>query len=413
MVKLSYVALIISAEYALSELQTSVRGAIWIMNRVSIRRINELNVLREIFNQAPTSRADVAKNLNLTKSTVYSIFTQLANDNLIYDIGQGSSTSSGGRKPALTNFNANAGYTINTKINNDTISCMTNWLDGSIIAYQEFPVTGKTASQRLLSLYQSIKLSKIEGYDLLGISVAVYGIVRDNHVVRATLSDLPQFDLVQVLQSRFNVPVILGNEANMSALHIRDFTTVKPIKSAVALSLSDGVNAGMIIAGNLYIGARSEAGEVGHALYYGLNSDQPVEIQDVAADSAIFTRLGQMKQTTVNIADLRRWYDDEDSETLQVLKDFCLSISMVLQNLILSFDPEKIVIGSKIMRAIPELLTIVKQQGHFGEDVPLVLAKNVDQNALLGGCALITRHVLGLPTGELVFKNRNSPTMVD
>ena len=383
------------------------------MNRVSIRKINELNVLREIFNQAPTSRADVAKNLALTKSTVYSIFTKLANDDLIYDIGQGSSTSSGGRKPALTNFNAGVGYTINTKINNDTISCMSNWLDGSVIAYQEFPVTGKDASQRLLSLYQAIKTAQIDDHDLLGISVAVYGIVRDNRVIRATLSDLPQFDLVQVLQSRFNVPVVLGNEANMSALHIRDFTTTKPVKSAVALSLSDGIGAGMIIDGNLYTGARSEAGEVGHALYYGLDADQPVNVEDVAADSAVFARLKALKQANVNIADLRRWYDAGDAEVLQVLKDFCIGISMVLQNLILSFDPEKLVIGSKIMRAIPELLITIKQMARLSEEVPLSLAKNVDQDALLGGCAAITRHILGLPTGELVFKNRNAPTSVE
>jgi Transcriptional regulator/sugar kinase len=189
------------------------------MNRLSIRKINESNVLREVFNKAPISRADVSKTLELTKSTVYSIFTKLENDDLIYDIGQGSSTRSGGRKPALTNFNANAGYTINTKINQNSIGCMLNWLDGSTISYQEYPLEGQDVSQRLLALYQAIKLSQLDNKDLLGISVSIYGVVRDNHVIKANISELAEYDLVQILQSRFNVPVLLGNEANMEAIY--------------------------------------------------------------------------------------------------------------------------------------------------------------------------------------------------
>lgn len=382
------------------------------MNRVSIRKINEINVLREIFNQSPTSRAAVAKTLKLTKSTVYSIFTQLANDDLIYDLGQGTSTSSGGRKPALTNFNAQAGYTINTKINHNTISCMTNWLDGSVIAYQEFPISGTDASQRLLSLYQAIKLAELDDYDLLGISVAVYGIVRDNHVIRATIEDLAEYDLVQILQSRFNVPVRLGNEANLAALYTRDFAA-RPVKSAVVLSLSDGIGAGIIIDGQLYTGAHSEAGEIGHALYYGLNPAKPVPIQTVCSDSAIFNRLATVKESSIDLTDIRRWYDADDAKVMAVLADFCLGIQMVLQNLMLSFDPEQVVVSSEILRALPELLDQIKQalQPTSDHEVTINLTSSVDQAPLLGGCALISRQVLGLTTGELIFKNRTLPPM--
>lgn len=380
------------------------------MNRVTIRKINELNVLREIFNQAPTSRAAVAKNLDLTKSTVYSIFTKLANDELIYDIGQGSSTRSGGRKPALTNFNARAGYTINTKIKRDMISCMTNWLDGSVIAYQEFPVTGEDASQRLLGLYQAIKLSMLDKPDLLGISVAVYGIVRDNYVIRATVPGLEQFDLVQVLQSRFNVPVVLGNEANLSALAIRDFTAT-PVKSAVVLSLANSIGTGMIIDGELYRGANSEAGEVGQARYYGLGSDQPVAVQEVSSDAAVLKQLVALKKAPVVIADIKRWYDTDDAETKHVLKNFRVGIEIVLQNALLAFDPEKVVLSSEILRAIPELFVEIKQSmaSVLDHDLPIELTSRDDHSALLGGCALISRRVLGLPTGELIFKNRTVP----
>lgn len=379
------------------------------MNRLSIRKINESNVLREVFNKAPISRTDVSKTLELTKSTVYSIFTKLENDDLIYDIGQGSSTRSGGRKPALTNFNAQVGYTINTKINQDSVSCMLNWLDGSTISYQEYPLEGQDVSQRLLALYQAIKLSQLDNKDLLGISVSIYGVVRDNHVIKANIAELSEYDLVQILQSRFNVPVLLGNEANMEALFIRDFTQAQTIKSAVSLSLLDGIGAGIVIDGKLYTGDQGEAGEIGHALYYGL--EKPIPIENLCSDLAVMQQLQRVTGTEVDIVNLRKGFDSEDTEVMQVLNTFCNGISMVLQNLIFSFDPEKIVISSEIIRAIPELLDkIMEQVSPFAhKQTPVVLADNPEQVSLLGGCALITRSILGLLKGELVFKNRNVP----
>ena len=379
------------------------------MNRVNIRKINELNVLREIFNKAPTSRASVTSELGLTKSTVYSIFSVLTEEGLIYDIGQGSSTRSGGRKPALTNFNANAGYTINTKINSHTISCMLNWLDGSVITYQEYPVTGDTASQHLLALYQVIRAAVLTDKKLLGISVGIYGVVHDNKVVKATISDLVEFNLVEVLHSRFDVPVVLENEANMSALHIRDFPGSERVKNAISVSLLDGIGAGIIIDGNLYTGVHSEAGEVGHTPFYGLK--QPVPIEDLCSDLAVMTQLSQLKGHEMDIADIRKGFDTEDADVERILEQFITGIVMILQNLVLSFDPEKITISSQILRAIPELLTTiaarVKPFAH--KATPIGLSDNPDQAALLGGCALISRKILGLETGELVFKNRSIP----
>ncbi|GEO46633.1 ROK family transcriptional regulator [Companilactobacillus kimchii] len=382
------------------------------MNRLTIRRINELNVLREVFNQTPTSRAAVAKKLGLTKSTVYNIFTKLANDNLVYDIGQGNSTRSGGRKPVLTNFNSQAGYTINTKINQTTISCMTNWLDGSIVNYQEFPIDGKDASKQLLALYQAIKLSTIDNVDLMGISVAIYGVVKDNHIVKAMNHDLVQYDLVQILQSRFNVPVLLENEANLAALAIKDFSGGS-IQDAVALSLTDQIGVGSIINGQLYSGKNSQAGEIGSAKYYGLGNKSSLPLEDVGSDQAIFKQIQDLKQSSVVIADIRRWYDLGDEVVQEVLKNFETSIIIILQNIFLLFDPEKVVISSRVLRAIPEVMERIEKELSqvVDHEFNIEVSDSVSSNSLLGGCAMITREILELPDADLQFKNRTMPTV--
>lgn len=382
------------------------------MNRLTIRRINELNVLREVFNQTPTSRAAVAKKLGLTKSTVYNIFTKLANDNLVYDIGQGNSTRSGGRKPVLTNFNAQAGYTINTKINQATISCMTNWLDGSVVNYQEFPIDGKDASKQLLALYQAIKLSTLDNADLMGISVAIYGVVKDNHIVKAMSQDLIQYDLVQILQSRFNVPVLLENEANLAALAIKDFSGIS-IQDAIALSLTDQIGVGAIINGQLYSGKNSRAGEIGSGKYYGLGNKSPLSLENVGSDQAVFTQIQDLKQSSVVVADIRRWYDLGDEIVQEVLKNFETSIIIILQNIFLLFDPEKVVISSRVLQAIPEIMKRVEKELSqvVDHEFYIEVSDSVSSNSLLGGCAMITRRILELPDADLQFKNRTMPTV--
>lgn len=379
------------------------------MNRINIRKINELNVLREIFNKAPTSRAAVTSELGLTKSTVYSIFTGLQEAGFIYDIGQGSSTRSGGRKPALTNFNMQAGYTINTKINRTTISCMLNWLDGSVISYEEYPVSGEDVSQYLLALYDAITAVKLVDQKLLGISVAIYGVVHNNRIIKSTLAELVNYNLAEILQSRFNVPVVLENEANLAAVYIRDFTRNNSVKSAIAVSLLDGIGAGIIIDGHLYTGTHSEAGEIGHALFYGLK--EPVPIETLCSDHAVVEQLNALEGTNVHIADIRKDFDSEKPEVMTILNQFCLGIGMALQNLVLAFDPDEIVLSSAILQGIPELLIMIKMQiqPFAHKKTEIILADNPNQGSLLGGSALIAREILKLPDGELVFRKRNIP----
>jgi len=96
---------------------------------------------------------------------------------------------------------------------------------------------------------------------------------------------------------------------------------------------------------------------------------------------------------------------------MNILKNFQKSLTIILQNILLLFDPEKVVLSSKILRAIPDILVEVKQQLNqiMSHPLDLELADNADNDNLLGGCALITRKILDLPTAELNFKRRIMP----
>ncbi len=70
--------------------------------------------------------------------------------------------------------------------------------------------------------------------------------------------------IVEILSSRFNVPVFLQNDANACALAEWKLGAGKGTKNMIFLTFGTGFGAGLILDGRLYVGTSDMAGEVGH-----------------------------------------------------------------------------------------------------------------------------------------------------
>ena len=78
-----------------------------VVDKYAIREMNERLVLHKIIQEKMISRADLAKELNLNKTSVSAIVADLMERDLVLETGAGE--SSGGRKPILVMFNHQAG----------------------------------------------------------------------------------------------------------------------------------------------------------------------------------------------------------------------------------------------------------------------------------------------------------------
>lgn len=70
--------------------------------------------------------------------------------------------------------------------------------------------------------------------------------------------------IVEILSSRFNVPVFLQNDANACALAEWKLGAGKGTENMIFLTFGTGFGAGLILDGRLYVGKTDMAGEVGH-----------------------------------------------------------------------------------------------------------------------------------------------------
>lgn len=97
--------------------------------------------------------------------------------------------------------------------------------------------------------------------------------------------------LEKILKDRFQVPVILGNDANMAALGEWRYGAAQGHHNILYLTVSTGIGSGIIVNDKLLLGARGLAGELGHVtiLMNGpiCSCGQPGHLEALASGTAL------------------------------------------------------------------------------------------------------------------------------
>ena len=363
-----------------------------VTDKYVIRERNEKLLLRTIIQKEPISRADISKYLSLNKTTVSSIVTDLMEKNLVIEIGSGE--SSGGRRPILVKFNKKAGYTLSFDIGPDYVSSLLTYLDGkSFVADGYVPVESISSDDLCKIIKESVEkyLEQISKstYGITGICIGLHGIVNENKLIFSPFYSLDCEKLKEEIESSFNIPVLIENEANLAALGERK---LEPnISKLVSLSIKYGIGAGVILNGALYTGADGHAGEVGHLItsvdgrpcLCGNNGC----LEQYASEHHI---LQMYRERTgienVGFTKFKQDYLMNDPIAKSVMSQFIQYMAIAVNNLIVTFNPEVIIINSRITNQINEVIDQIKEQILYkGQGKIIIKASTLDRRATLSG----------------------------
>ena len=104
--------------------------------------------------------------------------------------------------------------------------------------------------------------------DLGGIGIGIPGTVDSKLglIVSAVNIGCKNQDLIKEMSQYFNVPIAVGNDANVAALGEQRFGAGKGHENVVMVTLGTGIGGGIIIDGKLYEGNGGAGGEVGHQI---------------------------------------------------------------------------------------------------------------------------------------------------
>ena len=319
-----------------------------VTDRYSLRENNEQLVLATLIEHPSISRAQISKQIRLNKATVSDIANKLLEKQFIVEMGNGDSTASGGRKPIMLQINKQAGLTLNIDLGYDYVSYLLTYLNGEVVVKEMLPVlVNQTNCVELIqqTLLKATNLAEITPYGIVSLSIAVHGIVFDNQIIFTPYYDLDQIDLYDQLSQQITIPIYIENEANLSALAEKTFSTA--VSNLVSISIHSGVGAGVVVNNEVYHGRDGRSGEIGHTILYPHGKDCPCGnkgcLEQYSSQKAVLTSLQKLKDDdALSLTDLISFYKAGDSETIQLIEEFAFHISVGINNVIASYGPEKV-----------------------------------------------------------------------
>lgn len=371
------------------------------------RVTNTKLVLQELFNQPETSRADIARNLGLNKATVSSIYNDLDDQGFIEEVRVGHSTNNGGRRPKLVRLNRNYGFVASFNIGTNHLSSMFNFVTGELIRYNKEPI----AKFDILSMMQMIKqeLTQMQRanetmHGLLAIGFSIHGIVDNNQIIDSPFLQLQGIDLQQYFEHEFNVPVVLENEANLSATFEHDFYVNSRVKNLISISIHRGIGMGVIANGHLYRGYRGMAGEIGRALTTD-GDNHRVKVESLCSEDVILQQVqklvGKEKFEQQSLADLYQQNAD-----VQVIFDRAARLlAEVTYNAEVCFGPQEIFFNAALLETVPAFYANLKQElAALPSEAPIKMVYGSRLTSLYGCASLSIHHVLDMVGYHLKFK---------
>jgi predicted NBD/HSP70 family sugar kinase len=339
-----------------------------------LRQINRMALVRMLAHEPQLSRADLAVALGLTKSTVGLLVRELVEEGWLNE-SEMVTTGSLGRRPTPLHIDGQRLALIGADVGVDAARVVVCTLLGDVIdradvAYADAtdaPACLKAVAQQIVRL---AKRAQTQGRRTLGVGVGLHGGVDDAtgvlHVApNMGWRNVPAADLVrrQLTDTLLDgLPLFVQNEADVAALAEFEFVGTPGADPLVYLSLGHGVGAGVVVRDKLLTGYRGFAGEVGHTILQA-SGPQCSCGRRGCAEALIGLRAlvggapGDAPAKSKKA--LERLFAAVDAREHAALKSVQAAgkhLGMLLNNLWVSFDPMRIVLGGPAMRLGEALL---------------------------------------------------------
>lgn len=328
----------------------------------TIRDINRQIVLNYVREREPISRAEIARESALQRSTVSAIIDDLQNEGLVEAIGEGEST--GGRPPTLLRLRTAGAIAIGVAITPSLTTIATSDLAGRVLGQQSFPTDPdpeRTFSQ-VIDCVEQFLAQKNESIESIGVSLP--GLVDPSTGIAIYIPYFKWRDLpvARIISSATGLPVTIDNDANSVALAELWFgrPEVSDARDFILVLVAEGVGTGIVFDGQVYRGERGAAGEFGHMII-GTHAPVPCSCgnrdcwEAFSSERATLERYRKMSshpdESMVSFKELVDRALMGESEANAALVDTALCLGIGISNLIVGFSPEAVVVGGEIARA--------------------------------------------------------------
>ena len=327
----------------------------------TIRDINRQIILNYIREEAPISRAEIARATALQRSTVSLIVDELSDLGLVKeDHGE----SSGGRPPRLLSLKTADAIALGIDLGKNRTIVGTCDLSGRLLEHKEF----RTSNESTKTIEQIIETAQyfIEKHkgSIQGIGLSVPGLVEswegDLVVIPHLEWDEPL--LAAKIEEATGLKVLMENDTNAAALAALWLgrPEISNVRDFIVVLIHRGIGTGVVFDGQIYRGKDGVAGEFGHmTIGSGAPSKCSAGNEDCweafASERAALARYrinaGIDASENVNFRKLVNLGLEGDPHAVKALKDTAKYIGLGISNLIQGLSPEVTIVVGSIVQA--------------------------------------------------------------
>jgi predicted NBD/HSP70 family sugar kinase len=330
-----------------------------------IRDINKQIVLTYVRDRAPISRAEIARQTDLQRSTVSAIVDRLQFDGLIEEVGTGG--SNGGRKPTLLKIKTGIPVVVGVDVTPRYTTVALADLAGEVLKKNTFPTSHDAdfMTDRIVEEVQNHvhhnKKHRLEvGICVPGVADQATGRVR--YIPYFQWSN---WEIAKHITDRTGLRVTIDNDANAIALAELWFgeEANRRDKNVITVLVAEGIGTGIIFDGQVYRGERGAAGEFGHMII-GENAPTTCSCgsrscwEAHSSEKSLVARYQQNRTNNqhsddeaISIEQIINLAREGDREAAGALRETAKFIGIGISNLLVGFSPQSVVISGRIVRA--------------------------------------------------------------
>ena len=263
-------------------------------------------------------------------------------------------------------------YVIGVDLGGTKISTAISTIEGNILANVVLPTKAEEGEVAVLGrIIQSIdevivgSSTSIDEVEAIGIGSP--GPLDAKKGIIITTPNLPfkDYNLVQPLKEKYNIPVYLDNDANAAAIGEYMFGAGKGKESIIYFTVSTGVGGGAVLDGKVYRGHTSNALEIGHTTVDPngprCNCGNLGCLEAMSSGTAIAKKgkeavstnveTSLKKYDTITSYEVFKEAEAGDEVAKDIIDNALTYLGIGVANAIATFDPEMIIIGGGVSKA--------------------------------------------------------------
>lgn len=334
----------------------------------TIRDINRQIVLNYVRELGPISRAAIARETALQRSTISLIVDELRIDGLIEEV---SGESTGGRPPSLLSLRTVDAVAIGVDLGTVKTVMASSDLAGRVLEQEEFPTDPdvKKTLEKIVDCSQRL-IGKTRGA-IEGIGISVPGVVDpENGNLYVPHFNWRNAPIAETLTQATSLPVSIDNDANAAALAELWFgrPEIREVRDFILVLVEEGVGTGIVFDGQVYRGEGGTAGEFGHMT---IGAGAPVECavgsrecwEAFASERAAVARYQKLARSNGDDVSFSVVMDlalKGERNARAALKETARYLGIGIANLIQGLAPEAVIVGGPIARVWPVIVEDLK-----------------------------------------------------